>query len=180
MNRRLVTVVIWMVALTAGVMSAHAQVGFDRPGADYSSAPVRSGDPAVCAARCDRDNRCRAWSFSYPRTAAREAMCRLKSKVTPLKEDTCCVSGVRGAALLEPKTGPVEFSIDRLGGDYRSFDIAADPSGASCAKACQADGRCRAFTYSRPGYGSASARCYLKDRITRPRRKPCCISGVVR
>lgn len=180
MNRRLVTAVICMLALTSGVLTAHAQVGFDRPGGDYSSAPVRSGDPATCAARCDRDNRCRAWSFSYPGTAAREATCRLKNAVTPLKEDTCCVSGVRGAALLEPKTGPAEFSTDRLGGDYRSFDVATDASGASCAKACQADNKCRAFTYVRPGYGSASARCYLKDRITRPRRKPCCISGVVR
>jgi hypothetical protein len=32
----------------------------------------------------------------------------------------------------------------------------------------------------RPGYSGVAARCYLKDRITRPRHKPCCISGVVR
>lgn len=107
-------------------------------------------------------------------------MCRLKNSVTAVKEDSCCVSGIRGAALLEPKAGSTEFSIDRMGGDFRSFDIAADPTGASCAKACQADGRCRAFTYVRPGYSGTSARCYLKDKITRPRRKPCCISGVVR
>ena len=30
---------------------------------------VRSGDPAACAARCERERRCRAWSFSYPLTA---------------------------------------------------------------------------------------------------------------
>jgi hypothetical protein len=180
MNRRLVTVAVCVLALISGVTFARAQVGFDRPGADYHTAPVRSGDPAVCAARCDRDNRCRAWSFSYPRTVSRDAMCRLKSAVTAAKDDNCCVSGVRGAALIEPKTGPIEFSIDRMGGDFRSFEIAADPTGASCAKACQAEARCRAFTYLRPGYGGASARCYLKDKVTRPRRKPCCISGVVR
>ncbi|MGD9921102.1 MAG: PAN domain-containing protein [Pseudorhodoplanes sp.] len=180
MNRRLATLVICLMALVSGGGAAHAQVGFDRPGADYASAPVRGGDPATCAARCERDNRCRAWSFSYPRTIARDAMCRLKNKVTAAKQDNCCVSGVRGAALIEPKTGPREISIDRYGGDYRSFDIAADPTGTSCAKACQADGKCRAFTYIRPGYAGASARCNLKDRITRPRRKPCCISGVVR
>ena len=136
MNRRLVTAAICIVALVSGVMAARAQVGLDRPGGDYSVAPVRSGDPAACAARCDRDNRCRAWSFSYPRTLAREAMCRLKNSVTAVKEDSCCVSGIRGAALLEPKAGSTEFSIDRMGGDFRSFDIAADPTGASCAKAC--------------------------------------------
>lgn len=180
MNWRLATLVICLMALISGVTTARAQVGFDRPGGDYASAAVRSGDPAVCAARCDRDNRCRAWSFSYPRTVTRDAMCRLKNKVTALKEDGCCVSGVRGAALVEPKGGAIEFSIDRYGGDYKSFDIAPDPTGASCAKACQADSKCRAFTYARPGYASAAARCFLKDRITRPRRKPCCISGVVR
>ena len=48
--------------------TAQAQVGFDRLGADYASFPLRSGDPAQCAARCDRDTRCRAWAFSYPAT----------------------------------------------------------------------------------------------------------------
>jgi hypothetical protein len=180
MNRRLKSLALGLVALICCSATSHAQVGFDRPGGDYSSALVKSGDPAACAARCDRDSRCRAWSFSYPRTVARDAMCRLKSTVTPVKEDSCCVSGVRGAGLLAPKTEPLEFSIDRYGGDYRSFDIAPDPTGESCAKACQADNKCRAFTYVRPGYGGASARCYLKDRITKPRRKPCCISGVLR
>lgn len=180
MNRCVAAVAICVMVLMSRVTATYAQVGFDRPGGDYNSAPVRSADPAACAARCDRDNRCRAWSFSYPRTVARDAMCRLKNSVTAVKEDSCCVSGVRGAALIEPKGGSIEFSIDRFGGDFRSFDIAADSTGAACAKACQADNRCRAFTYVRPGYIGASARCYLKDRITRPRRKPCCISGVVR
>jgi hypothetical protein len=168
------------IPMTAIPMAAHGQAGFDRPGGDYSNAPVRSGDPRSCAQRCERDNRCRAWSFSYPRTTAREATCWLKNRVTPAKEDSCCVSGVRGAAVVEPNIGPREYSIDRHGGDYKSLDVATDATGESCAKLCQADGKCRAFTYLRPGYGSGSARCYLKDRITKPRRKPCCISGVIR
>ena len=40
--------------------------------------------------------------------------------------------------------------------------------------------RCRAWTYLRPGYGGPAARCFLKDRVKPPRRRPCCISGVVR
>jgi hypothetical protein len=168
-------------AFSATSMTAvHAQAGFDRPGGDYANAPVRGGDPAVCAARCERDSRCRAWSFSYPRTANREAICWLKSQVTPPKEDGCCISGVRGAGVIEPRTGSLEYAIDRYGGDYRNFEIASDPTGKSCASACEADNRCRAFTYVRAGYGSPNARCFLKDKITRPRRKPCCISGVVR
>ena len=73
-----------------------------------------------------------------------------------------------------------EFAIDRFGGDYHDFEIASDPTGAACKAACEGENRCRTWTYVRPGYLGPSARCYLKDRITPPRRKPCCISGVVR
>jgi PAN domain-containing protein len=168
------------LAVLALADHAQAQSGFDRIGGDYLSFQVRSGDPAVCAARCERDARCRAWSFSYPRTADTAATCWLKSQVPPLVEDKCCVSGVRGSGVIEPRKGPVEYSIDRLGGDFRNLDVAADSAGATCKAACEADNRCRAWTYVRQGYISPGARCYLKDRITRPRHKPCCISGVVR
>jgi hypothetical protein len=168
------------LAVLALAGQAQAQSGFDRIGGDYLSFQVRNGDPAVCAARCERDARCRAWSFSYPRTANTAATCWLKSQVPPPAEDKCCVSGVRGSGVIEPRKGPVEYSIDRLGGDYRNLDVAADSTGATCKAACEADNRCRAWTYVRQGYISPGPRCYLKDKITRPRHKPCCISGVVR
>jgi hypothetical protein len=159
---------------------ASGQIGYDRWGGDYASIQVRSGDPATCAARCERDPRCRAWAFSYPATESANAVCWLKSRVTPRVRAWCCASGVRGTGVIEPRQGPIEFSTDRTGGDYRNFALAADPTGKSCQAACQDDPKCRAWTYLRPGYTGTTARCYLKDRITRPRRKPCCISGVVR
>ncbi len=177
-------VALALVSALAAVVLPHgtaiAQTGFDRPGGDYARFQVRSADPAACAARCDRDKRCRAWSFTYPATAADGAVCWLKSQVPPPVENVCCVSGVRGAGVIEPRTGATEFSIDRLGGDYRNFEVSADAKGAPCAAACQGDGRCRSWTYVRPGYQGAAGRCYLKDKIKAPRRKPCCISGVVR
>jgi len=163
-----------------GVTEGFAQTGYDRPGGDYASAPVPTGDPAVCATRCEHEKNCRAWSFSYPSSSGVPAMCWLKREVVPAKESSCCVSGVRGAGVIEPQAGAVEFSIDRAGGDYRSFETPPDTKGKACADACQNDQRCRAWTYRRAGYGSASARCYLKDVIKPPRRRPCCISGVVR
>ena len=51
------------------------------------------------------------------------AACRLKNKVPPRVEDNCCVSGVRGAGVVEPRRGPIEYSIDRFGGDYRNFEV---------------------------------------------------------
>ncbi len=175
----------WMVAAAACVVmcllagSARAQVGFDRKGGDYMSFPIRSGDPAVCAARCEREPRCRAWSFAYP-TSDHGAICWLKSQVQPRTPDDCCASGVKGAGVTVPRDTANEVGIDRTGGDYRSLDVAADPAGQACKAACEADSRCRAWTYVRPGYHGPNARCYLKERVRTPRRKPCCISGVVK
>ena len=169
-----------LLAISAATPAA-AQVGYDRWGGDYASFTLRSGDPATCAARCERDPRCRAWAFSYPQTESSNAVCWLKSRVTARTPASCCVSGVRGAGVIEPRGGPVEFAIDRSGGDYRHFELPADSSGRSCQLACEAEEGCRAWTYVRPGYlGPNVSRCYLKDKLTKPRRKPCCMSGVVR
>jgi hypothetical protein len=165
---------------STGLAPAFAQSGFDRPGGDFTSAAVANGDPAVCAARCERDSRCRAWSFSYPTAAGAPAMCWLKREVAPRVQAACCVSGVRGAGVIEPKVGELEYSIDRFGGDYRAFETTPDPRGKACADTCQAESRCRAWTYRRPGYGATAARCFLKEAIKPPHRRPCCISGVVR
>jgi hypothetical protein len=159
---------------------ACAQVGFDRPGADYASAVVHTGDPAQCAARCDHDSRCRAWSFSYPQTLAPSAVCRLKNAVTRSVAAACCVAGVRGASVVLPRIPGMEFAIDRPGGDYRSFNLPPDPAASACATSCQADQHCRAWTFLRPGYEGPDARCFLKNHVTRPRVGACCVSGVVR
>ena len=146
---------IWGLAaalLALAPSAAYAQAGYDRPGGDYFNFPVRSGDPAACAARCEREGRCRAWSFSYPGSAGPIAVCWLKNQVTARAENNCCISGVKGAGVLEPRSGPVEFAIDRTGGDYRNFDISDDPTGKACASACEGDNKCRAWTYVRPGY----------------------------
>lgn len=160
--------------------AAWAQTGYDRRGGDYARFVIKNGDPALCAMRCEHDGRCRAWAFSYPGTNDTVATCWLKNRVPPRLGDSCCISGVRGAGVIEPQRGAVEYSIDRIGGDYKVIDVGADSSGAPCKAACDTENRCRAWTYVRPGYAGPSARCFLKDRITRPRSKPCCISGVVR
>jgi len=171
--------IAWLAVLAwSGTISA--QTGYDRRGGDYQKFTISNGDPALCAARCEHDSRCRAWTFSYPRTEEATATCWLKSRVPPRVADSCCVSGVRGSGVIEPQRGAVEYSIDRTGGDYRNFEITPAADGAPCRAACEADNRCRAWTYVRPGYAGPAARCFLKDRIPRPRQKPCCISGVVR
>ena len=168
------------VAAATARESAFAQANFDRPGGDYMSLVVPSGDPAECALLCERDRRCRAWTFAYPSDASRNAVCWLKSSVPPRVADDCCVSGVRGAGVVEPRNNAVETSIDRYGGDYRSFELKRGDGDEICKAACAADNRCRAWTFARAGYIGKDAHCFLKKDIKPPRRKPGFTSGVVR
>lgn len=178
--------ILSLVLLTMSIPAAlpiHAQTNFDRPGADYLHMSLKSGDPADCALACERDRRCRAWSFNYPNDRSETAVCWLKNAVPPRVENLCCVSGVRGAGVIERRTGPIEGSTDRSGGDYRSFEIRkedkADADG-TCHRACEGDSKCRAWTYARPGYVGRAGRCFLKKEIKPPRRRPGFTSGVVR
>ena len=86
---------IWLTSVLFMLAAAPswAQVGFDRPGGDYTSFSVRTGDPAVCALRCEREARCRAWAFSYP-TGLDAAVCWLKAQVPQRIEESGSVSGV--------------------------------------------------------------------------------------
>ena len=182
MSRLLGACVVTLALLTALMASrpALAQTNFDRPGGDYQSSPVVSGDPADCALLCERDRRCRAWTFSYPTDITAGAVCWLKNSVPPRLADNCCVSGVRGAGVVEPRNGAVETSIDRFGGDYKSFDLKRGEDDEVCKAACTADNKCRAWTYARPGYAGREAHCFLKKDIKPPRRKAGFTSGVVR
>lgn len=168
------------VAAAVGARPALAQANFDRPGGDYQNSPVTSGDPADCALICERDRRCRAWTFAYPTDIAVGAVCWLKSNVPARVQDNCCVSGVRGAGVVEPRSVAVETSIDRFGGDYKNFELKSGEGDEDCKAACVGDNKCRAWTYARPGYVGRPAHCFLKKEIKPPRRKAGFISGVVR
>ena len=168
------------LAAFAPARMALAQANFDRPGGDYLSAPVISGDPADCALVCERDRRCRSWTFAYPTDITSGAVCWLKSNVPARVHDNCCVSGVRGAGVVEPRNSAIETSIDRFGGDYKSFDVKSKDGNDVCKAACTADNKCRAWTYARPGYAGKEGHCFLKKDIKPPRRKAGFTSGVVR
>ena len=118
---RLLTMLVLGLILSVCASAAQAQVNYDRPGSDYTSFAMRPGDPALCAQRCERDGKCRAWNFRYPTGENPIAWCWLKNAVPPRVEDACCASGVRGTGVIEPRGGPVEFSTDRSGGEFRNF-----------------------------------------------------------
>src|SRR5260370_36037137 len=103
--------------------TARAQVGFDRAGGDYTSFPLRAGDPAQCAVRCERDPRCRARAFSYRATESPTAVCWIKSRATLRYEAPWCASGVRGTGVIEPKSVTPGLGVDRDDGRFRQFEL---------------------------------------------------------
>jgi len=167
-------------ALWFALGPAQGQTYFDRPGGDYYRTAVPSGDPEECSTACERDRRCRAWTFSYPTSGRGSAMCWLKNMVPPRVRESGSVSGVRGAGVIEPHREGMESSIDRPGGDLRSVELHNGEGEGACRAACIGEPKCRAWTYARPGYLSRESRCFLKKDIKPPRRKVGFISGVVR
>src|SRR5213078_5229491 len=100
---------------------------------------------------CERDRKCRAWSFRYPNTeeAGTErpvfAACWLKGTVPERVPSPASVSGVRGAGVIELRNSAIEMSTDRPGGDYRNLVVPLSPNGDTCKAACEGEEACRAW-----------------------------------
>jgi hypothetical protein len=74
-----------------------------------------------------------------------------------------------------------ENNINRVGGDYKSFDLSPSVNTPyPCAMACKMDPNCRAWTFVRPGIQGPTARCWLKNVRTKGVSDTCCVSGVQR
>jgi PAN domain len=85
------------------------------------------------------------------------------------------VLGYSGVALAQSPA--LEFGVDRPGSDSFSFDmVRAEPT--DCQAVCLLNLDCQAWTFVRPGFQSANARCWVKSQVPAPRDAPCCVSGV--
>jgi hypothetical protein len=71
----------------------------------------------------------------------------------------------------------VEPDIERLGSDYRDFDL-PQPGYEACREACAGEANCKAYTYVKSGIQALNARCWLKSSVADPVPSPCCVSGV--
>ena len=81
----------------------------DRPGMDYTSFDLPYADPKLCMEACNRDPRCRAWTYVKPNTIqGPRPRCWLKHSVPPPKPHYCCVSGVKGGASATPALPSVD------------------------------------------------------------------------
>ena len=58
----------------------------------------------------------------------------------------------------------MEFEYQQAGNDYKDLD-SSEQDPALCRDACQKEGRCKAWTYVKPGIQADNARCWLGNRI---------------
>ena len=65
---------------------------WDLPGWDYFSTPNIT-NPSDCQLSCDKDTKCRAWSFVKTRLV--NDNCFLKTGIPRLEADATCISGVK-------------------------------------------------------------------------------------
>ncbi len=65
----------------------------DRPGLDYKHFKIYSTDPELCKVACDRDPKCRAWTFK--KKSSSSGVCWLKYGVPAPVRNPACVSGVK-------------------------------------------------------------------------------------
>ncbi len=69
----------------------------DRPGSDYSKITMSSNAlPNMCSGMCEKDRRCKAFTFVRKGFQGNTAVCYLKDRLPNLiKNKNCCVSGVK-------------------------------------------------------------------------------------
>ena len=153
---------------------AHAQMTFEtninRPGGDIRRFQT-SANPTDCQQACVRESKCVAWTY----VRATPPLCYLKRAPQTPVPAAGVISGVVRPVAAAPQT--YETNTNRPGGDLRNFPTGADPR--ACQQACSADGRCRAWTYSR-ATPQRPPLCWLKASAPRPRPEACCVSGVTR
>lgn len=71
----------------------------------------------------------------------------------------------------------MNYNMDRFGSDYRMIEMSG-PDPNFCRQACEEDPACVSFSYVRPGFQVANARCYLKNTAPLPYFNECCVSGL--
>ena len=77
---------------------------------------------------------------------------------------------------LQPGSVNLEPGTDRMGLDYKNFEIDGGPE--LCQHACASDANCQAYTWVRPGVQKPKAVCWLKNGVPPPTSNANCVSGV--
>jgi len=72
------------------------EVNTDRPGSGYRSFLIPRGGVKVCRTQCDKEPRCKAYTYVKPSARGVQARCWLKSTAPPpTTPNVCCISGIK-------------------------------------------------------------------------------------
>jgi hypothetical protein len=96
--RRLIIASTLVVAVCgmSGPASAQGETfspNTDRPGNDFRNITI-NGNAEACLRLCNRESRCRAWTFVKAGIQGRSARCFLKNPIPNAVPNPCCTSGV--------------------------------------------------------------------------------------
>jgi hypothetical protein len=72
------------------------ELNTNRPGNDYKDLDLSEADPTLCRDACQKEKRCKAWTYVKPGIQADNARCWLKSPIPAAVPDENCVSGLKG------------------------------------------------------------------------------------
>lgn len=70
------------------------ETGWDRPGFDYHNFDMMSARPIICQWQCQKDNRCKAWTYVRAGIQGPKPRCWLKNRVPRAIQNSCCTSGI--------------------------------------------------------------------------------------
>ena len=87
-------ITVGLVFTGAFAMGDTFEVGWDRPGYDYSNFTLSNPREILCQWRCQKDTHCRAWTFVNPGVQGPLAHCWLKDRVPTAYKNSCCTSGI--------------------------------------------------------------------------------------
>jgi len=78
-----------------GVNNVKIDHGYDRHGSDYRWFIIDTADPHLCFEQCEKEARCRAWTYVSPGIQGRRPRCWLKSSVPQKIPHRGMISGVK-------------------------------------------------------------------------------------
>ncbi len=98
-------IALGFVFLASFSMADTFETGWDRPGYDYYNYEMNNPRAILCQWACQKDNRCRAWTYVKPGVQGTLARCWLKDRVPAAKQNAYCTSGIVQQRLVNSSNG---------------------------------------------------------------------------
>jgi hypothetical protein len=95
---------LWNSLSIAQQASVSLEPDTDRPGNNYRNFDLEQPDVDFCLDACQKDPRCKAFTYVNPGVQGPKARCWLKDAVPPAKSSSCCISGVKTAGATQSQS----------------------------------------------------------------------------